>query len=70
MLYEYVSASVCHYFNPSRVQSTVTSVLVCLSCLLTYHATCPNFVEFSLHVTCYLQCFDTVGWAAGRASSL
>jgi len=29
----------------------------------------PNFRPMSV-VACCLQCFDTVGWAAGRASSL
>ena len=34
-------------------------------------ATHPDFTKFSVHVTYLcLQCFDAVGWAAGRASGL
>ena len=27
-------------------------------------------IRFSLHVNAFLQCFDAVGWVAGRASGL
>ena len=44
------------------LKDTISESLFCISLI----------IAFPQNVTCFfvLQCFDTVGWAAGRASGL
>ena len=57
------------------IEEQSIAMSVCLSVCLSvrYHifgTTHPIFTRFFVHVTYSLQCFDAVGWAAGRASGL
>jgi len=64
-----------HLFKTDLFQSAVTTRLVANQCLIDYTSMITAlyigrrfFLTYLLVISC-LQCFETVGWASGRASA-
>jgi len=54
-----------------RTVSTFLYLQIKLVCYIQYHCcSCSNHCHFFFMFCSCLQCFDTVGWAARRASGL
>jgi len=50
---------------------SVTCMAFIVSAIFLSSANFTEFIlKFNIHLVLFLQCFDAVGWAAGRASGL
>jgi len=54
----------------TRVIDVSIYLLPYMCFLLTIDSCCDRHFFAFLVLSCYIQCFDAVGWAAGRASGL